>query len=310
MSTLPKWEEFLLPVLRVLSDGVEHSAPTLKAEVAALVGLTPEQRAELLDSGGSRAYNRIGWALSFLARAQALERPSRGNYLITDGGRALVEKYPGGFAEKDLKAIPAYREYVPVSRTKTSAAIGDGPGSSPGEDPQAKGLDPVEEIEQGVQRLNSLVRAQLLDRLQSLHPDFLEQAVLKVLIAMGYGGAESQARRIGGVGDGGVDGVIDQDALGLDQVYVQAKRYAADNPVGREAIQAFVGALQGNQASRGVFITTSRFTPGAREYASKVNLRIILIDGERLSALMIKYGVGVQTKQTYAVTELDEDFFE
>ena len=168
----------------------------------------------------------------------------------------------------------------------------------------------MEQIEQGVNLLHAEVATQLIDRLRVQEPAFLEQAVLDLLVAMGYGGAEKQVRRLGGSGDGGVDGVIDQDALGLDRVYVQAKRYAADNSVGRETIQAFVGALHGRHASRGIFITTSRFTPQATEYAATINARVILIDGDRLARLMIQYAVGVQTKHTYRVVEVDEDFFE
>lgn len=133
---------------------------------------------------------------------------------------------------------------------------------------------------------------------------------MKLLLAMGYGGAENRGRRIGGSGDGGVDGVIDQDTLGLDQIYVQAKRYAPDATVGREAIQSFVGALAGRGATRGVFITTSRFSAGALEYAKSIPTRIILIDGKQLTELMIRHGVGVQVAKTYTVAEIDEDFFE
>jgi len=146
--------------------------------------------------------------------------------------------------------------------------------------------------------------------LRDQDPAFLEQAVLDVLVKMGYGGTDGQARRIGGTGDGGVDGVIDQDKLGLQRIYVQAKRYAADNTVGREAIQAFVGALHGRNVSHGIFITTSRFTPGAAEYARTIGTRVVLIDGVRLAELMITYGVGVQARNVYTVVEIDEDYFE
>jgi restriction system protein len=150
----------------------------------------------------------------------------------------------------------------------------------------------------------------LLTRLRSSDPGFFEEAVVKVLLAMGYGGTEQRGKRIGGTGDGGVDGVIDQDALGLDQIYVQAKRYADGNTIGRETIQAFIGALQGFGATRGVFITSSTFTANARDYANAISTRVILIDGQRLAQLMIKYRVGVQVKQSYEVVEIDEDFFE
>lgn len=168
----------------------------------------------------------------------------------------------------------------------------------------------MEQIEGAVAELNAAVAAELLDRLRAADPTFFEDAVVKVLLAMGYGGAEQRGQRIGGSGDGGVDGVIDQDALGLEQIYVQAKRYAEGSNVGRETIQAFIGALAGVGASRGVFITSSNFTANAVSYAQGIPTRIILINGQRLASLMIKYRVGVQTRQTYDVVELDEDFFE
>jgi len=299
-----------------MSDGKERTNRELKAATADHVGLTDLQRAEMLPAGRqTRADNRVGWALSFLTRAEALERPGRARYVITQAGRDLLAEHPAGLTEQHLRAIPAYVEYTPVVRSSRVERGDNGGRVSPFESvtvdvESGTELDPVEQIESGISRLNADVASQLVARLRDQHPDFLEQAVLELLVAMGYGGAEGSARRIGGSGDGGVDGVIDQDALGLDQVYVQAKRYAADNTVSRETIQAFVGALHGNQATRGVFITTSRFSQGAREYAAKVPSRIILIDGDRLAALMIKYRIGTQVAGTYNVVEVDEDFFE
>lgn len=170
-------------------------------------------------------------------------------------------------------------------------------------------FDPVEQIEDGINRIEAEVGEELLERLRDSHPDFFEQAVVELLLAMGYGGTEQRGRRIGGSGDGGVDGVIDQDALGLDRIYVQAKRYKAGNNISRETIQAFVGALHGFGASRGVFLTTSDFTAAAVEYANAVQSRVILIDGDRLVGLMIKYRVGVQVRRTYSTVEVDSDFF-
>ncbi|MBG6083819.1 restriction endonuclease [Zhihengliuella flava] len=174
----------------------------------------------------------------------------------------------------------------------------------------AESSTPEELIAYGVQRVNDEIAVQLLERLRGATPDFFEEVVVKVLLAMGYGGAEERGQRIGGTGDGGVDGLIDQDPLGLDRLYVQAKRYGDGNTVGREAIQAFTGALHGFGATKGVFITTSTFTKNARDFASSIPTRIILIDGQRLVSLMIKYRVGVETEQVYEVVKIDEDFFE
>jgi len=171
-------------------------------------------------------------------------------------------------------------------------------------------LDPREQIEAGVARINADVAGQLLERLLDQDWAFFERAVLDLLIGMGYGGAEGSALHTQLSRDGGIDGVIDQDALGLSRIYVQAKRYAPDNVVSRPAIQAFVGALAGNQANQGVFITTSRFSSDAITYAGAVSTRVVLVDGEWLTRLMIRYGIGVQVKQTVQIVEVDEDVFE
>jgi restriction system protein len=303
-NSMPTWEGFLLPVLDVLSDGRQRTRREMFVAVADRIGLPEEQRSELLNSGQRRADNRMGWALSALARAEAVDRPRRGQYVITDTGRSLFAQRPNGLTEDHLKEIPAFREYVPIERGSSSRTSAEPVAE------EETVLDPVEQIEQGFTRLKGDVAAQLLKRLRDQEPAFLEQAVLDVLVAMGYGGTDKQARRIGGTGDGGIDGVIDQDKLGLQRIYVQAKRYAADNTVGREAIQAFVGALHGRNVTQGIFITTSRFSPGAVAYAESIGSRVILIDGARFADLMITYGVGVQPKNTYAVVELDEDYFE
>lgn len=171
-------------------------------------------------------------------------------------------------------------------------------------------LDPVEQIEQGIDRIHADVASDLLARLHEQDPAFFEQAVLDLLMGMGYGGAEGKATRTQLSADGGIDGVVDQDALGLSRIYVQAKRYALDSAVGRPAIQGFVGALHGNQATQGVFITSGRFSSEAVRYADSIPTRVVLIDGHRLATLMIRYGVGVQVKRTVTIVEVDEDFFE
>jgi restriction system protein len=289
----------------VLTDGEVWRKRDLHAAVADHLGITAEQRAEVLESGRqSRLDNRIGWALSGLCRAKLVDRPARATFVITDAGRALLVAHPGGITEKVLKALPEYRDYTPV---RSGSSNGDTAADALVEEGE---VDPLEQIDRGVQRLHAEVAADLLKRLREQHPDFLEKLVLKLLVAMGYGGTDGRVTRTGGAGDGGIDGIIDQDVLGLERIYLQAKRYAADNTVGRPEIQAFVGALHGVGAARGVFITTSAFTSGAREYAQNIGTRIILIDGQRLAELMIRYGVAVQTRQTFTVVEVDEDYFE
>lgn len=300
-AEIPTWEGFLTPVLQVLSDGRTRTRREMYDDVAEHIGLSDAQRAETLNSGQRKASNRVGWAMSALVRAEALSRPRRGACVITDSGRRLLADHPRGLTERDLQEIQAFRDYVPLSKSAPN---------SPAASPSQAILDPIEQIEQGVDRLNSDVASQLLKRLREQDPAFLEQSVLDVLVGMGYGGTDGAARRIGGTGDEGVDGVIDQDKLGLQRIYVQAKRYAADNVVGREAIQAFVGALHGRNVTQGIFITTSRYSAGATEYARSIGTRVVLIDGDRLAELMISYGIGVQPAKTYRVVELDEDYFE
>lgn len=299
VTTIPTWDEFMAPSLLVLSDGNVHRAREINNAAADFLAVTPEQRTELLNSGQPRYLNRAAWALSYLARAGAAERPARGNYRITDTGRELLAAHPNGFHEKDLRALPGY--VTPRSAPRAPVIPQD---ISDGQ------LSPSEQVEEGITRLNAEIAAELLGRLHANDPAFFEQAVLDLLMAMGFGGTEGKATRTQLSNDGGIDGIIDQDALGLSRIYVQAKRYAVDTAVSRPEIQSFVGALHGNQANQGVFITTGRFSSGAIAYADSVPTRVVLIDGTRMAYLMIRYGVGVQVNRTVNIVEVDEDFFE
>lgn len=300
---MPTWQQFLVPVLEVLLDGQTRRLRDLYGLVADHVALTDDQRADVLTSGMLRHHDRIGWAVSDLLRAEALERPSRGHYRITDIGRALLSDHPTGITEKDLRTIPAYTASFAAAQAAKSAK------EIPTAQAQSQ-LSPEEQIGHAIDLIQADVADDLLARLHAQDPAFFEQAVLDLLMAMGYGGAEGNATRTRLSNDGGIDGIVDQDALGLSRIYVQAKRYALDTAVGRPEIQAFVGALHGNQASQGVFITSGRFSQGARDYSANVPTRVILIDGQRLASLMIRYGVGVQVKRTVRIVEVDEDFFE
>lgn len=287
---------------RARGRGVHRTRAIVNAAADDL-GVTPEQREELIPSGQPRYQNRGNWALSYLNRAGATERPVRGQYRITELGRDLLARHPDGIRERDLRTLPGYKS--PYERPSPS------PQDSPSADVlEESPLSPFEQIEEGVTRLHAAVATELLTRLHAQEPAFFEQAVLDLLMAMGYGGTEGRATRTQLSSDGGIDGIIDQDALGLSRVYVQAKRYALDGSVRRPEIQGFVGALHGNQANQGVFITTGRFSSGARTFADSVATRVVLIDGPRLAALMIRYGVGVQVKRTVKIVEVDEDFFE
>ncbi len=303
----PSWADYMAPVLRVLSDGEVHRLRDMREAAAEDLGLTPEVRAEELPSGDLRYRNRCNWAVSYLKHAAAVDSVSRSMYRITDEGRGLLARHPDGIVEADLGEIPGY-DPKESWNTKTADAQNAGGHDATVTITKAS-VSPIEQVEQAIDQMRAEVADELLTRLRGNDPDFFERAVVEVLLGMGYGGADRRGQVIGGTGDGGVDGVIDQDALGLDQIYIQAKRYADGNTVGREALQAFVGALQWKNVSRGVFITTSDFTSGARDFARTVHTRIILINGPRLADLMIRYDVGVQAKKTYSIPEVDEDFF-
>ncbi|WP_285042850.1 restriction endonuclease [Plantibacter sp. LMC-P-059a] len=302
-SLVPIWPAFVTPTLRILADGQTRHRKDIFDAVAEASGLSLEARAETLSSGSTRAEQRMGWALSHLTKASWIDRPTRGHYVINDEGHRALASYPEGLDYASAREI--FAPFWPSPKSGTTS-----PAADPEASAEIASLDPIEQIETGVSRIEAEVGQELLSRLRESHPDFFEQAVVDLLLAMGYGGAEQRGKRIGGSGDGGVDGVINQDALGLERIYVQAKRYKAGNNISRETIQAFVGALHGFGASRGVFLTTSAFTPSATTYADAVPSRIILIDGERLVDLMIKYRVGVQVKHVYHTVEIDADFFE
>lgn len=302
----PTWDQYMAPALRVLLDGEVQRSRQIVEGAADLLALTPEQRQITIPSGQDQWVNRGNWALSYLTRVGAIERTSRAHYRITDVGRKLLSNRPDGITEKDLRALSGV-ENAPHTWKAFPNPVS--PATTETEEAETI-LDPQEQIEAGVARINADVADQLLARIHAQEPVFFEQAVLDLLMKMGYGGAEGSATRTQLSNDGGIDGIIDQDALGLARIYVQAKRYAPGNAVGREAIQAFVGALAGNQANQGVFITTSHFASTAVNYANSVATRVVLIDGQRLARLMIRYGVGVQVKQTIQIVEIDEDFFE
>ncbi|MCA0360161.1 MAG: restriction endonuclease [Armatimonadetes bacterium] len=307
MNEIPSWDGFMVPVLRIQADGGVRVLRDLISAVSDAIGLTHDQRTESLSSGQQVVANRIGWATSYLTRVGALERPTRGKYAITEFGRRFLHDHPVTITEADLRAVAKPDDQWWVSKSKLQR---ENHSKQSDVESVTNPLDPVEMIAQGIELIQSNVRAGLIERLVALDPAFFEQAVVRLLVAMGYGGTGGQAAATRLVNDGGIDGVIDQDVLGLSKVYVQAKRYARDNSVGRPEVQAFVGALSG-KAEQGVMITTGRFSTGAREYAERdARVRIILIDGPRLVDLMVKYRVGVQVRETLAIVDVDEDFFE
>lgn len=294
--SIPKWHEFMAPILRVMSDGATRDRGEITRAAADEAGVASTERQITLTTGQPTYANRVGWAISHLNRAGALSRPERGRYAISPLGRTVLDTHPAA-TRTDVEAVTGYRRTRPVS------------GAAVEQTEDVDSLDPAELIDQGIKQIQADVAGELLARLMTKSPTFFEQTVVDLLVAMGYGGADGQARVTSASNDGGIDGIIDQDTLGLSRVYIQAKRYSPDNAVGRPEVQGFVGALSG-KADGGVFITTGRFSGGAADYAAAVPTRVILIDGDRLTSLMIRFGIGVQTKQTVQIVELDEDYFE
>lgn len=303
-EAIRNWESFIIPTLQVMSDGAVRHRRQFEPLVADLMELSEEQREETIPSGQKKFENRIGWGVSFLTNVGALERPRRANYVITDAGRELISKFPEGATERDIRKLGHDPTSLirPYKKTERASATAIEESSTP------EPLTPIEQIESGIERIREEVSIELLSKLQGKEPGFFEEAVVKLLLAMGYGGTSGAGAVTKMSNDGGIDGVIDQDVLGLNRVYIQAKRYSENNVVGRPDLQGFVGALSG-KADGGVFITTSRFSDAAVAYAKNVPTRIILIDGNRLTDLMIRYGVGVQVRETYKIVEIDEDFF-
>jgi restriction system protein len=295
------------PVLQLHGDGRAHTSADIRDGVAQLMGVAEEDRQIPLPSGRSSRYaNRVAWAVTHMAQALLLERPMRGVTQITPRGRDVLAKHPDRVDMNVLAQFPEYLEFRSGSRRHLRKQ----PVGQPPPEKSTEHLSPTEAITEVIEEAHSTVAGDLLARILSRPPQFLERLVLKLLVSMGYGGLEAVSEHLGGPGDQGLDGVIRQDLLGLDVVYVQAKRYATDRRVGRPDIQGFVGALHGAQASRGIFITTSSFSTDARTYADRVNARVVLIDGPELAQLMVEHNCGVKVEETFVLKQVDEDFFE
>lgn len=309
--TIPDFQTLMRPVLAHLADGEVRRSRAVNEAMADAYKLSPIERDERLPSGRQRIMdNRVGWALTYLAQAGLVERPVRGQVCITDAGRQALDAHPDRIDMKVLEAYPGYQAFK--ERTKVVADAQTGavdPQSGVVDASERANATPQELIQAAVSQNRAALEAEVLQRALALTPTGFEDLVMTLLERMGYG-------RLGTIegtsasGDAGVDGVISQDPLGLDRIYVQAKRYALDRSVDRPRIHEFAGALLGKQGDRGVFIATSSFTRGAKDEAERINARIELIDGARLAELLVKYEVGVQVQQTVALHRLDEDFFE
>jgi restriction system protein len=299
---IPDFQSLLLPMLRYASDGMEHSLAEARSALATEFKLSADDLAALLPSGRQAVFaNRSAWAKVYLAQAGLLLSPKRGHFVISPRGIEVLQDPP---ARIDIKYLERFPEFVEFRYAKKR----DGSASATDESAGAELATPEETLDSAYTKLRSALAADLLEKTKTASPEFFERLVVTLLLKMGYGGSRTDAgRAIGRSGDGGIDGIIDEDRLGLDAIYIQAKRWEGN--VGRPEIQKFVGALHGQRARKGVFITTSAFSADAIGYAERVENRLVLIDGRRLAELMIDFGVGVSVEATYEIKKIDSDFF-
>jgi restriction system protein len=310
---IPDYQSLMLPLLAFASDGSEKNMSDAIKGIADQLKLTAEERSQLLPSGKQAIFaNRVHWARTYLDKAGAIRRTRRSHFEITERGKKLLAENPAQINVQVLKQFP---EFIAFQTPKNIDGVGNGvPSSPPNIAPieiTETSVTPEEAVQQAETQILESLKGQLLNRIWELSPSFFERLVVDLIVAMGYGGSRANVvQRLGKSGDEGIDGVVNEDPLGLDVVYIQAKRYAADNTIGRERIQQFAGALVGQGASKGVFVTTSSFSKGAIEYALKVPQRIILIDGRELARLMVQYGVGVRIERTVELKRIDLDYFD
>ena len=298
---IPDFQTLMKPLL-VLSQNEQKFQESI-AQVSEDFSLTEEERDARVPSGRmSLMQNRVAWAITYLFKAGLVERKKRGYFSITESGQKTIEEDPEKITIAYLMQFPSFVEFRSQRKkgSKETAAV---------EVVDISILTPIEQIAESHEELQGEVEQELLDRILSQSPEFFERLVVELLKAMGYAGDEFIAEAVGKSGDGGIDGIIHQDSLGLEAVYIQAKRYDPSNSVGRPALQAFIGSLSGMSASKGVFITTSSFSSNVEPYLQSVPQRVITIDGNRLVELMVQHGVGVRKEQTYTVYRVDEDFF-
>jgi restriction system protein len=306
IMAVPDYQSLMLPLLKFAEERQsEISSGEAVEALGTRLGLTEADLKEMLPSGVQPTFvNRVAWAATYLRKAGLLESTRRGYYRITARGMELLAKKPKVVNVRLLKQYPEFLAFQQLKGTRT------GEKKDPTVSVEAATATPSEALENAYENLRDELGDELLSRLKKSSPAFFERIVVELLVKMGYGGSRADAgKAIGKTGDGGIDGIIKEDKLGLDVVYVQAKRWD-NNPVGRPDVMQFAGALQAQKASKGIFITTSRFTDDARSYVTQIGSKIVLIDGEQLTQLMIDHDVGVSTVSLYPVKKIDTDYFE
>lgn len=299
---IPDFQSIMLPLLKFCADGREHTNREALDALARVFALTEEEQKKLLPSGQQCVFdNRVAWARAHMKMAGLLENTRRGVFRITERGRDVLNQSP---PEINLRLLRGFPEYE-AAREKGK---GNHRQASFSEVVEAESKTPAEQLEEAYQTLRENLANEILSQLKASPPSFFEKVVVEVLVKMGYGGSRKDAgQAIGRSGDEGIDGIIKEDRLGLDIIYIQAKRW--EEPISRPEIQKFAGALQGKRARKGIFITTSRFCTTAKEFAANIDSKIILIDGEQLAQFMIDFGVGVTTEAVYELKRLDSDYF-
>jgi restriction system protein len=304
---VPDYQSLMLPLLRFAGEKKDETSTGDAVEALAKeLDLTDEDMKEMLPSGIQYTFvNRIGWASTYMKKAGLLEATRRGYYRITSRGQELLKKQPKAINVKLLKQYPEFLEFQQLKGTRRGEKLGSSDGA-----PDISTATPSEALEAAYENLREELADDLLSRLKKSSPSFFERVVVELLVRMGYGGSRNDAgKAIGRSGDGGIDGIIKEDRLGLDVIYIQAKRWD-NNSVGRPDVMQFAGALQAQKANKGIFITTSKFTDDARSYVSQIGSKIVLIDGEQLTNLMIDNDVAVSTVSLYPVKKIDTDYFD
>lgn len=300
---IPDYQSLMLPLLRLTSDGKEHNYRELIEKLATEFNVSDEERKELLASGNQAIFdNRVGWAKTYLKKAGLLDSPKRAFFVITNLGRETLKLNLDRIDAKYLRRFPAFLEFQNASRSDNDLE----------ESTLLLNIEetPEENLDKAYQRIRKSLAIEILNHVIELSPSFFERLVVELLVKMGYGGSIKDAgKALGKSGDEGIDGTIKEDKLGLDIIYIQAKRWKLGNVVGRPEIQKFVGALAGQGAKKGIFITTSSFTKEALDYTPRNETKIVLIDGSQLSQLMIDYNLGCTTQQTYELKKIDSDYF-
>jgi restriction system protein len=302
---IPDFQKLMLPLLKLISDGKEHNYRSIIDNLAYEFNLNENERKELLASGNQPIFdNRVGWAKSYLKKAGLIDSPKRATFIITDLGKEVLSKGPDKIDTKFLKQFPSFREFQNLSNNENEKETSKTTF-------EAEVYEtPEEQLDSAYQRIRSALANELINRVVELSPSFFERLVVELLVRMGYGGSIKDAgNAIGKSGDGGIDGTIKEDKLGLDIIYIQAKRWKPGNIVGRPELQKFVGALAGQGAKKGIFITTSSFSKEAIDYAPRNETKIVLINGDQLAQLMIDFSVGCTGVQSYEVKKIDNDFF-